>query len=416
MNLEEKIEYLNQPCVGINLNPGLIKRASELDFKEEMVNFLFEKPQNEYKSIFWEMLRQTDDKKTVLKMIDVLSRANKKELNNLHAYLGGWTYHDYEVLTDMLLRYLGRIDKVIPAVNKVQVKTSCREIRNMYLEFLRHFADTPGIEQVMYRLKNIKKMNYKKSCELVKEKLHVYGNNMDLFALYDNRIDLADALFRCDRRDKTEILRDEQVIEFANECMDYNVIGDVLYIFQYKGGETLDVVEIGKKFDPENAKKVTETLAAFAKRKKYDQSLRLIEQYHDNNFSALYVMLKAEVNLDALETDQAYEAVKKSKNPLATMKRIVSDEYDEVRMFNENLRYKDMDLIIETLDFVDKIHRERGSHDLAIIHMSFYGELERAMQQVDDYDKQCKNLRQFCYEVKRKIRANAAELMVVNNV
>lgn len=119
-----------------------------------------------------------------------------------------------------------------------------------------------------------------------------------------------------------------------------------------------------------------------------------------------------------LLSERSYNKVMNSEKPLWTMVKIIHASYSETRRkitdpVGTQLDYKDLELVKDTLTFVQNVHKKRES--LEDINKGFYQELNRSIDQGSDYKSKIRNLRRYCNEVQQRVRDEAEELMVVTN-
>lgn len=143
---------------------------------------------------------------------------------------------------------------------------------------------------------------------------------------------------------------------------------------------------------------------------------KYIDEFED--FDTFISELDGQCYFQELLSDDCYQKVSASKNPYEYMKKIVAKDYHDLRVNmdeGEILSYKDLDSVFETWQLVEEVHISREYEDLEKIEDGFYAELNRAMSQGSNDGQKRRNLKQYCREVRNKIRDNAADLMVMHD-
>lgn len=120
------------------------------------------------------------------------------------------------------------------------------------------------------------------------------------------------------------------------------------------------------------------------------------------------------VHLDELVTDRAYKEIAKNGTkihdilvkPYGLFREDITDT-----QVKENISYYDLDFVIDTHNIVMNMHEKRYYLAQNAISECYVKELNRAISQGDDYDSKIKNLKQYCKEVKQRIKESAEELM-----
>lgn len=122
--------------------------------------------------------------------------------------------------------------------------------------------------------------------------------------------------------------------------------------------------------------------------------------------------------LKELLLDIAYESIKKDKRYLRKISKTLFAKYRFMvkdRKFGRKIPYEDLDLIAKSYELVQSVHKARNSKDKGRIIEGYEAELNRSINQAEDFDKKLKNIRTYCNEVYKRMREHAGELMVVTN-
>lgn len=118
-----------------------------------------------------------------------------------------------------------------------------------------------------------------------------------------------------------------------------------------------------------------------------------------------------ESQLRELLTDKAYEAINKCSNKKKMFRRLITKDYSFRESIKAEVSYDDLDVVDKTWDQIHAIYMNKDLEYTRVIRKGFYSELNRAISQGDV----SKNLRQYCKEVRDKIREHADELMVITD-
>lgn len=81
--------------------------------------------------------------------------------------------------------------------------------------------------------------------------------------------------------------------------------------------------------------------------------------------------------------------------------------------FRRKATHRDLDIVKNTYEFIASIHKNRKSDQHIEIRSCFYSELNRAISQGKGYLEKKAMLREYCNEVKARIKQDAEELMLV---
>lgn len=138
--------------------------------------------------------------------------------------------------------------------------------------------------------------------------------------------------------------------------------------------------------------------------------------YYDKNYASLQGRLGI-IDTEELLRLRAYNAIKNGSDVAKIVNGESKKGIDKIRdeEVRDNASYSDLKLVENTWNFVKQIHTGRKTSQRKEIERAFKCELERAMSQGCDLKSKIKNLRQFCYDVKKQMKDNASDLMVVTN-
>lgn len=147
--------------------------------------------------------------------------------------------------------------------------------------------------------------------------------------------------------------------------------------------------------------------------------LKCIGKYCDNNFDAVVGAFKKNRKMDPIILKEfllAYDTVKNSRNPEKLIKYILEEDYARIRInlpddVKFDVSYEDMDLAVKTYRFISEIHKDREHQYFSRIHVEFFREMKRAIEQGKDLKSKKRYLNQYCREVMAKMKENAGELM-----
>lgn len=155
-------------------------------------------------------------------------------------------------------------------------------------------------------------------------------------------------------------------------------------------------------FKSANEYRVKWTADCFRKLPEYTE---LIDDHVYQNNSGFH-------HVDDLASDKACEAVKASKNPEKMITDILKGEYYAISGWFPNYEdhYEALSEAISTLDQVLEVHKNRDKDDRKRIIIGFYDQLQRAIE-----ENGIEIIKQYCSEVRQKVRDNALELMVITN-
>lgn len=156
--------------------------------------------------------------------------------------------------------------------------------------------------------------------------------------------------------------------------------------------------------------------------KKVNQGIIIFRKYprkfHDKIIAAMKMMEYEHFQYKQMNDPKAYEAVNRSTKWIENIGFYdYSDIKDRIRPreLAKELQYDELNLVRETLTILVKVHEKRSRGHWNKIKKGFYGEMLRAVWQVDDFDSRVHNLRTYCREVCKQIRENAPDLMVMHN-
>lgn len=127
-----------------------------------------------------------------------------------------------------------------------------------------------------------------------------------------------------------------------------------------------------------------------------------------------------DIKPSALLNDKAYNEVIRSRNPGKLIRDLMTKNYSVIQIcikdvnFVKGVSYEDLSLLESTVEFVSNMTKERSSEDKTKINDGFWAELNRAISQGETFDEKSKYLRQYCHEVKVRMKDNASELMVIH--
>lgn len=272
-----------------------------------------------------------------------------------------------------------------------------------------------------------------------------FDNNTDMFEIFnDNTFDYDKEytlkLYKLLNKEKDEVLDISDIIRRKNkekEIIDYlltvpkEVVGEATallgYLVDHKSGKdfvnTLEMLKLYHNKSFFGVGYVVNRTATLSHDDSYRKIIQIYDRYHDNKHSNItkaimglgrdlgYEKLDFD-NLDQLLSARAYNEIKKTKNPTNLIKKIISKYYGEAHhIMDPEIGFSDLDLVRETLDFVLNVHNNRTVQQRNQIEEGFYDELQRAMDQGD----KSYMLRQYCIEVKNRIKENVGDLMVVTN-
>lgn len=161
-----------------------------------------------------------------------------------------------------------------------------------------------------------------------------------------------------------------------------------------------------------DAEVVKQLNTVFEKFEKYSRQIIDIFDAQDHKYSRIY--------FQELLNENAYKYVNKSTHPGMALHRLLTHPYLWQREgYPEDIRqkigYRDMDRVTDLEDFIREVHAERNHLDVEKIIDGYRNELDRAMDQADDFKGKIRNLRQYCREVEQQIRNNIEDLMVVTD-
>lgn len=185
-------------------------------------------------------------------------------------------------------------------------------------------------------------------------------------------------------------------------------------------------IEISGKY--ENSELLFEALNVVASKKNantVETYCKIFEKYLDNNSGSFVKLILERKKVDAFDfdellSDRCYNLVKKAKDPYEVINKIAIKFYSSIRnciddrKFAEKLDYNDLDILNSAGKFAIEIHKHKSSDLQWQIRKGFKNELNRAIAQGHDYKSKLQNLKRFCYEVKKGLRDNAYDLMVMH--
>lgn len=199
------------------------------------------------------------------------------------------------------------------------------------------------------------------------------------------------------------------------------IIEPILRVLGHFSGEKeyLRVIELFENVQYD-AKVVAVALTAS---KKPEVMIEICERYKDHRqIICNSILQKEEVcNMEDLLDSEVYHSIIGSKQPDKIIEKILCEEYYTVksrikdREVVANISYAEIDKIIETTDFIERIHSQRGPRSMENIRSGFYTEMNRAISQGRNYNQKLGMIHVYCSEVKQRIMDNASELMVVTN-
>lgn len=157
---------------------------------------------------------------------------------------------------------------------------------------------------------------------------------------------------------------------------------------------------IAQEVDPE---KVREASDVFVKYKDYfDDFVRVI------SYSTIAL---DKLNYKDMLDDEVYESVRDSKNPGRLIKRVLTQGYKSLMKYE--FKHQEMEIVLDTIDLIHEVHKKREKNQLCRIVNGFYQELDRAVNQGNDYNSRLKMLKEYCNDVQKQMRDNVDELMVI---
>lgn len=139
---------------------------------------------------------------------------------------------------------------------------------------------------------------------------------------------------------------------------------------------------------------------------------------HDQVMEAASDQMLCMDDLNELLTTRAYEYLQENPDGIEYVRKHnhwwcegsnISDE------MIDKVSYDVMEKVYETCNFVRSIHRKRSNWSLKKIQNGFYSELGRAYNQGTDMKSKMENIRVYCADVKKQLRENIEDLMVVTN-
>lgn len=156
--------------------------------------------------------------------------------------------------------------------------------------------------------------------------------------------------------------------------------------------------------------------AVYTDMSKTNLLIDFLEKY-DFKFQNKIRKIGYSANLKELLTERAYNVITKYPHRFEKIASTKSGKYKHLALgeFGDKLDYKYLDILVETFDFVQNVHENRDVDAMNDICMYFWRELNRAIDQADEYSGKIKNLCQFCYEVKGRMEENIDDLMVITN-
>lgn len=192
---------------------------------------------------------------------------------------------------------------------------------------------------------------------------------------------------------RCEIIRENVDIESASYCL------DTINMSYNRDKVSYALVKISQ---TKNRCAVKDAADCFRRYPENTQLLYdILQQSHAEKLQLMY-----------LASDKAFEAVNKAKNPKKMIIDILDGKYYNIGncMLNDIDHYKISTHIFETLDWVLDLHNGRTNSNKRRIQIGFFNELERAIE-----ENGTQIIKQYCREVRAKIKKNADELMVITN-
>lgn len=203
---------------------------------------------------------------------------------------------------------------------------------------------------------------------------------------------------------------------FHKEVVDEMAINFSM-ILKYADGEVLmEAVEMYKKYADKDIGEVKKVVNHYlldnAPRDKIAKVVKILDKYNDNQHEIVVEKLwNIGGYLDELLSDEAYNAIKKNPSVIHRLEDYIANRL----MVDIKVSYDELELITNTYNLMAEIHKERSYGYFNQIREGFFKELNRAINQETNYNKQIKNLRIYCREVQGKLLDNASDLMVVTD-
>lgn len=122
-----------------------------------------------------------------------------------------------------------------------------------------------------------------------------------------------------------------------------------------------------------------------------------------------------------LRRSDVYAKIENSNNPKRIIEKIYYKDYSSVRDniqdddVRNSISYNDMNNLVKMENFIHQIHKERKDDHRNQIVEGFYSELNRAIAQGGDLKQKISYVKQYCEEVRKKLKENTLELMVVTS-
>lgn len=180
--------------------------------------------------------------------------------------------------------------------------------------------------------------------------------------------------------------------------------------------DILDFLEVYK----EDTKHVQSTLwkaynFGISEGKVANKVFKIAIKYKDNNFNKILpkLHLDYEICLDEFLTDRAFNAIKEDPD---FINALINKKYVScLNLISYKFEYDEMDIAIDTHNFIENFHRNRTIGQRMQIKNSFFDELNRAVEQGYNHKEKVEMMEIYCKEVKEQMLKRADEIMVVTD-
>lgn len=333
-------------------------------------------------------------------------------------------YYSAEELDKLL--YILQKENIEPIADcLIEITGVNPELRKNALRFFKEKRWARSINDIADQVKD---EYHSKSFNIVIQLMSYYHNYFGAIEQYENTKPLVSAMRMI--KNSQGITRhcnyyNREIREILDPYNDSLLIYNIFTINLFKSEDAAVKVANGlTRYNAREARKYSSILRWAAENGK-DCIAEMVDAFEKYDLQVLHQAFVDcnldETNFEELLTDKAANAVKKSRNPLAMIKRIMTTDYTLIRemlcsrTLGQELSYDDLDLISNSLDLVKKIHKERDNENYEKVIKGYFSELNRAIHQGHDFKSYVRNIQIYCSDVEKQMRDNAQELMVVHN-
>lgn len=411
------------------------------DLEKEMNRY--EKGSFQYDSIEFELKKP---KEMYRQMVEIIHNAptdqwdryknyldkNPNDINRVQEFLG-----NCKIFPDLItIIEKNNVTKALDSLDRIHKIMGSRTADTETVEFLAEQGGKPGCEDILDCINKTPLEDVENGIVLGIVSA-MDSEHMKVFEKYENTKHVAIAIYEMGKKTDIEgirrladLLSSEDVVNmYKYVTKDYDIITNqgllinLCAIAHYTSNEV--AIESAKVAQNVDKKQVTYVLACLHSAAKNVHSAGYITLMHQifnkyNKYSKIIDKAITDwfsINVSELLHKNAYDYIERSIDKGAAIRKLIKTDYISIRssiddaIVSEELDYKDLDRMVSVENFIHEVHKRRDPDSLGKVHLGYYEELNRAVDQGRNLKEKIRYFRRYLNEVEQQMQDNVGELM-----